>query len=393
MQRAVSMPPLRVLFVDPVGEKGGAEVFLLGLVKRLDPTRFRPAVVCLRPGPFVDELTSQGVATTVIATTRVRDVANFALTVSRISQLIAREKIDVLVSNGGKPHYYGALAATLCRIPEVWCLHDPPDMRTVFTRLSTLLATSHIAAGSAPTVTLASAGALRTRACTLLDYGIDVAGYREQLATVPPLDRRSLGVPDNAPLIVQVGRLQPHKGQAHLVAAAQQVIRVFPDVRFLLIGGSLFGRDPDFPDQLRRDIAWRGLQRHVVLAGFLTDDQVVSAVAEATLVAHPALSEPFGLALLEAMAARKPIVASAVDGPKRIVDHGTTGLLVPPGEPPALADALIALLGDPDRRSRMGAAALRRVEARFDLQRTVDQMQMLLLLAGTHGVPHRQSVA
>src|SRR4051794_17466360 len=97
---------MRVLFVEPVGERGGAESVLLDLVTRLDRSRVQPSVVCMREGPLVAELIHRGIPTAVIPTTRLRDPLNYIGAIARLWQLIRSQSFDVVVAYGTKAHGY-----------------------------------------------------------------------------------------------------------------------------------------------------------------------------------------------------------------------------------------------------------------------------------------------
>src|SRR5262249_5287519 len=122
---------------------------------------------------------------------------------------------------------------------------------------------------------------------------------------------------------------------------------------------------PAYEASVRGRIAALGLEDAVVVTGFLANPFPV--VRTLDVVAHPALRDPFPLALLEAMSLARPVVASAVGGIPEMLEDGKSGLLVAPENAPALADALVSLLRDPARRARLGSAAADRLTTRFAL--------------------------
>jgi glycosyltransferase involved in cell wall biosynthesis len=159
-----------------------------------------------------------------------------------------------------------------------------------------------------------------------------------------------------------VGNLDARKNPAVLVEAMAMVRARVPDARALLVGAF---RDPAYEASVRARIAALGLERVVTVTGFLKNPFPV--VRTLDVLAHPALRDPFPLALLEGMALGRPIVASAVGGiPEMLVD-GESGVLVPPADPEALARALVTLLEDGERRRRIGAAAYERLTTVFSL--------------------------
>jgi glycosyltransferase involved in cell wall biosynthesis len=187
--------------------------------------------------------------------------------------------------------------------------------------------------------------------------GMDVERIAREAAAPLPID---LGPP--ALRVGMVGNLDWRKNPRCLIEAAPAIRAAIPDVRVYLIGA--------FPDAAaertaRARIAELGLEDTFRLTGFLANPFPV--VRALDVLVHPALRDPFPLALLEAMALARPIVASRVGGiPEMLVD-GESGWLVPPDDPAALATGTIALLRDAAARTRMGGAAFARLTGAFSL--------------------------
>jgi glycosyltransferase involved in cell wall biosynthesis len=226
----------------------------------------------------------------------------------------------------------------------------------------------HVVAPSADSLQLARAaiGGFAAGTRTHVVYnGMDVAGIRAAANDpLPPV------VPEaSAPTIGMVGNLDARKDPGLLVEAAALVRRTVPDLRVLLVGA--FG-DPAYEATVRSRIAALGLDATVIVTGFLPNPFPV--VRRLDVLVHPAHRDPFPLALLEAMALARPIVASAVGGIPEMLVHGESGLLVPPGDAAALATAITALLADDARRIRLGEEAAERLTTRFTLESFAAQM-------------------
>jgi glycosyltransferase involved in cell wall biosynthesis len=165
-----------------------------------------------------------------------------------------------------------------------------------------------------------------------------------------------------------VGRLVPEKGLHVLLDAFALVIRTLPDAR-LLIAGEGPARPP-----LEAACRTRGLDRNVIFLGQLDQQRQREALRTAAVHAVPSLwAEPFGLVAVEAMFRGQAVVASDHGGLAEIVQDGLTGRLVPPGDPEALAAALLELLRDPQRAASLGQAGYRRAAAEFSLERFSDR--------------------
>jgi glycosyltransferase involved in cell wall biosynthesis len=172
--------------------------------------------------------------------------------------------------------------------------------------------------------------------------------------------RQELGLV-GVPLVGVFGRISPWKGQHVLVEA----LRNLPRVHALLVGDALFGEDA-YRDELEVLVKEADLSHRVHFLGFRDD---VAALMEMTdIVVHTSVApEPFGRVIVEGMLAGKPVVATAAGGAAEIVRHGSTGLLVKPGDAEALTGALRRLLADPNLAASFGAAGRQVAMEEFSL--------------------------
>ena len=180
-----------------------------------------------------------------------------------------------------------------------------------------------------------------------------------------------LGLQQGTPLVFTASRANAYKGIPTLLEAAAQLERNSPQVAHVVYAGD----GPDLP-AFRQRAAELGLTRFHFL-GKRTD--VPTLLASASVAAVPSLwAEAFGLSVVEAMAAGVPLVASAIGGIPELVEDGVTGLLVPPGDPAALAAAIRQLLDDSALRARLSAAAQASARTRFGLDRVADELAAVL---------------
>ena len=216
-----------------------------------------------------------------------------------------------------------------------------------------------IAASDAIRDILLRDGIPRRRAVTVHE-GIDLA----HVEAAPPAEiHKELWLPHHAPVVGNVAALVPHKGQRYLVDAAAEVVKRQPDARFVIAG------EGELRASLEQQIKHHRLEKHVLLAGFRTD--VLSLHKAFDVFVMSSITEGLGTSLLDAMASGKPIVATRAGGIPEVVADGRTGLLVPPRDPSAMADAIVRLLADPELRAKMGAAGLARVRERFSAEAMV----------------------
>ena len=196
---------------------------------------------------------------------------------------------------------------------------------------------------------------------SVVHEGIDIAS----IARARPLNlHREFGLPPGCPIVGNVAALVPHKGQRHLVDAAAQLAREVPDARVLIVGGGELER------ALARQVRLLRLEGRVILTGFRSD--VPSVLKALDLFVMSSVTEGLGTSVLDAMAAGLAVVGTRAGGiPESVVD-GRTGLLVPPGDSPALAGAIADLLRDGEKRRAFGAAGRQRVHGVFSAERMVD---------------------
>jgi glycosyltransferase involved in cell wall biosynthesis len=170
--------------------------------------------------------------------------------------------------------------------------------------------------------------------------------------------------------VLYAGRLEYCKGVLPLLRSVPLVASAFPAVRYLIAGG----RHTSIDDaQLGQALDVDGVRRRVHLLGHLHWPQLIELYAQATIFVAPSFYESFGISILEAMACGLPVVATTAGGIPEVVEDGVTGLLVPPGDPQALAQAATSLLRDPALRQRMGQAGRERVLSSFTVERVADQ--------------------
>jgi glycosyltransferase involved in cell wall biosynthesis len=211
----------------------------------------------------------------------------------------------------------------------------------------------------------------------LLSLGVDSGRI---VVIYPPVDlrrfearpgrhvsRSSLGIPDAAPCFGIVGMLLPWKGHHVFLQAARHVMDRLPEARAVIVGAGPSGR-ADYELELKQLAASLGIADRVLFLGYRPD--VPDVIGTLDVVAHTSIDpEPFGRVIAEAMAMARPVVASAAGGPTEIIEHGRTGFLVPPGEPPVLAERMLELLQDGGLARRIGAAGQLEIKRRFSADR------------------------
>ncbi len=285
--------------------------------------------------------------------------------------LIARERPTVLHAISFPACLYAALAARATGVPLIWHEHNIKRIHAVNTRLYRFVASTCawvVGPSRAVTDNLAKAG-LPERKLVPLYNGIDLAKFAPDDARAQRV-RRELGWADAAPVVGLFGQLLPHKGHDTLIDAAAAIRARVPGTRFVFVGAL---ENPPYEAHLRARLATAGLTDAFQFTGWRTDVPDVMRAVD-LLVVPTTSQEPAALSLMEGMAMGRPLVASRTGGTPELVVDGETGLIFPPGDAAALATQVAALLGDPERRRRMGEAGRARMEREFTVEKHVAGM-------------------
>jgi glycosyltransferase involved in cell wall biosynthesis len=344
--------PLRVLLVTASPQRGGAETVVLQLLAGLDRSRVEPSVVPLYEGPFIDELRAVGASLVSAGTLgRMRQVGRGLGVLNRLTAAIRTGGFDIVHNHGTQAQIAGGLAAWRAGVPAIHHVHDLfTDVRSVDGMLQQVAlrvpAAAIVAVSHSARSRLLAAGA-RWNRVRVVQNGVS-------LTPTPPAF-----APDGA-TVVWCGRLQRWKGTHVFLDAARIVKQQHPRARFWVVGGTLFGREPEYAAELHEQ-ASRALPGAVTFTGHVPDARPYIAAAD--VVVHSSITpEPFGLVIAEALAEGKPIVAFDEGGPAEMIESGRSGRLVAPGDTDALAAAIDELLRRPELRARIGEGARQRAK-------------------------------
>lgn len=376
------MEPIRVLQLIDGLNIGGAEVLLRDLAHGLlDDGRFQVSVGYSTPGPLVDQIAALGVPLTRLP--RLARVDPLLLLNSW--RLIRRERPQIVHTHLFKSDFHGRPAARLAGVPVVVStLHNNSDWakRPLLGQLygaNARLADRLIAVSEEVRTFSIDAMHLGEERVVAIRNGVPVERFVGNEPAGQAL-RAELGIAANAPLVGIVARLSPQKDHHTFLRAAAAIRRSLPDARFLIVG------DGELRAELEAAAGALGLGEAVIFAGLRRDIPVVLAALD--LLVFSSAWEGLPVALLEAMAASRAVVSTAVGGVPGVLVDGSTGLLVPPGDPEALAAAIAALLGDPARRAAMGRAGYERAVANYSIQamvQTTIELYRQLLAQRGHG--------
>jgi glycosyltransferase involved in cell wall biosynthesis len=374
----VSAHAPHVLFVDHAGVLGGAELSLLDLASAFGE---RAEVLLLADGPFRAALEVRGVAVSVEslgALGRVKKETRLpspaALTDAfRLGRRVAARarRRAVIYANSQKAFVVSAAAGVLARRPVVWHLRDilaPPHFSPGNVRAAVALANlraARVITNSRATAAAFTAAGGRASLVRVVHNGIDPAPFDRVTAGDAAAARSALGIPRDAFVVSLFGRFHPWKGQQVLLQALTQL----PGVHALFVGAPLFGEEA-FESALHAQAAKVGVGDRAHFLGFRGD--VPALMRASDVVAHASVyPEPFGRVIVEGMLARRPVIATRAGGVEEIIDDGETGVLIPPDDVRALAEAIDALRADPVRAAAIAERGAAHARARFSLEAMV----------------------
>lgn len=359
--QAVDRPaPCRVVQVVTSVCAGGLSRYLLNLLDHVDPARVEMHLICTHfEGPHLQHVRGRVASLTVFS------ARSQAEKLRRLVPVLRRLR-PAAVQCHQEPA--GLIAGALAGVPrrldtihmaEYWLADGHPLLR----RCAGLAATAHVVCTEAEGARIrpaAAAGKIR-----VVNPGYD-------FSNLAPGDRwgvrRELGIPENAFLVGTVSRLDPEKGVRHLLEAAPGILAALPEARLLLVG------DGGEAETLRALAERLGVAERVVFAGYRADAQRLLGALDVFVMAS--LTESWGFAVIEAMAAGLPVVCTRTAGPSSFLEHGRTGLMVPAADPGAIAEAVIAL-AEAGTRDEMGARAAAAIRQRVSMQRFTAEYERL----------------
>ncbi len=367
-------PPVRVVFCHYAADfGGGSDRSLFDIATHLPKDRFAVAMILKTGDPLAAEYRKRGIDVVELPLQSPRDnirryTLQFWPSVFRVRAAIRRFRADVVHVNT-LYNIVGAFGARLAGRPLVWHVREIlPESKavTLFLRMQRLLATRAVAISNAVAATMC----VRPNRLRVIHNGIDLSEYAE----LPDLAeaRKALGVERHQPVVTTIGRIEPWKGQRVLIDAAPRIMNAHPSARIFIVGAPAV-KKPEYCADLLARCKEIDVEDFVTFTGPRRDIPAVLAASD-VLVLPTVTPEPFGRTVVEAMAARCPVVATAAGGPLETVVHGETGLLVPPEDPDALAEAVLAILDDPAKARAMGERGRQRALDQFSLERLVNDM-------------------
>ncbi|HMP82020.1 MAG TPA: glycosyltransferase [Verrucomicrobiota bacterium] len=377
--------PLRVLHVHNSADIYGASRSLLRLLTAIDRRRFQPLVVLPETGVLKEKLEAAGVEVLVqpglsIITRPVFKswrillfMLQFPVSAYRLRRLIRQRGVELVHTNTGVV-VSSALAARLAGVPHVWHIRDWfQEFGAVWPIYS-----RYIVGGSKKVVCVSNAIAGQFppgEKLTVIHNGFSLDEFRVPAESLRAEFRARHGLGEGF-VVGCVGRIKlVRKGQEELVRAMGMLKRRGRELRAVIVGAPFPGNEPHL-EELHRLARELDVADRIVFTGEMPDPRPAYAAMD-VLAMTSAQPEPFGGVVMEAMSMGVPVIATNIGGSLDQVAEGETGLFVPPADAKALAAAIEQLMDDAPLRSRMGRAAVRRIETKFSLSEMVRRLEDL----------------
>ena len=364
-----------VVHVIDSGGYGGGERYILDVASNAS-RGFRHAVAIPCEGPLERMLAAKCVPFALI------DMQHLFLlkTVLRLRRLLLGFKAEIVHTHGYRANLYGRLAALLAGKKNVCTVHvslfdyldTPAALRLSYMAAEAATGWScdrFICISNAMAKDTLRLGVGRNRIVSIPN-GVDLERFsvKKSSSRVPAWFS---GVSGDGPVIGTVGRAVVEKGQGILVRAMVRLVKLFPGIKCIFIGEGPLKND------LEQMAVSLGVRENCIFPGVFDEIERVYPLMD--LFVLPSIREPFGLVVLEAMATGTPVVATAAGGPADFLRSGANGMLVPPKNSDALAEAIADLLSDPAKRKRIAAAGYRTAHQRFGIEKTVAEIERVYL--------------
>ena len=382
---------VKILFYNHTGTVSGAERVMLLILAGLNPVKFETSVICPAEGELCQLVMELGIPVRSIGTLQarftrrpdhlVRYLISFGKIMLQLRRQVREQQPDLIHANTIRAGLAVTAATFGMRVPVIWHLHDllPRHPLSVLIR-----AFAALSSRTRPlAVSHAVAKRFRTRWNKWLrsNDGIQVIhnAIDQMRFTQWPLDRwtsrAAMGIGREEFALGVVGQITKRKGQRELIRAFARIASQVPNAVLLVVGAPLFNDDHEYLQELYQLAETLGIAERVIFTG--ARDDIPTIMQSLDLLVLSSNAEPFGLVVLEAMAAGTPVLANAVDGVPEIITHSKTGWLVPASDEAAMANALLKLAKDGLLRTELAENATAEVLPRFTAENYFRQIEKL----------------
>jgi glycosyltransferase involved in cell wall biosynthesis len=374
---------IKILYIDTHYIYAGGQNHLIRLIDGLDKTKYFPMVLCaIENKKFIQELEQRNIKFFPIKTKNlitenkilkaILQTPNFLYLVFKTISIVKKEKIDILQANLFYSALFSLIAAKLCKKPFLWTLHtlDEVFKYKIFIKFLSEFSDSTITICNNYTEIAKKEGINVSKFQTIYD-GIKA---KEIISNIGELRINNQLI--KKPIVAMIGRIDTEqKRQQDFIEAAEIVLKEIPEVYFLIVGGTSNPYEEKQKKELESLIKKKRISHRVLLTGFISNLEEI--LASIDIFVLPSVKEGVPAAILEAMVAKKPVIASNVGGIPEVVIDGETGFLVEPKNPKVIAEKIIFLLKNPEKAKEMGESGYQRIKNYFTLEKMAREHEKL----------------
>jgi len=383
-------PMINVLYYNHTAVVSGAEISLLGLLNHLDRSRFSPIIACPK-GEFQKKALSLHISTKSLSPFEFGSNVQLASIhlftqlyqiTKELTTIIHENNIDLVHANSVRAGLLACLATSFHSIPVIVHVRDCVP----FSLMGRL--TREIIGKYSKKIICNSGYGRKHFACNMnmlkqsivVYNAVDLMQFDSQKVDSSEV-KAELGLWDCYPILAIVGQITPCKGQIDAINAIPTVLKIFPSAKLLIVGSVKFkgaGTRYDnstYEKMLHSATKRLGLNSQVIFTGERGDIPAIMKAIDVLVFAS--WGEPFGRVLIEAMAMEKPAIATNGGGSKEILENGVTGMLIPPRNEAALAEAIIQVCSNHVLQAEMARHGRARVERLFGIKQHVKQVERI----------------
>lgn len=357
----MSYKKIKILQTIRQGKIGGGESHVLDLVNELDKERYECVVLSFTQGPMVEILRAKGITTYVVETERPFDFTKWG----EVKTILLKEKVDIVHAHGTRANSNSFYSAKELEIPVIYTVHGwsfHPDQSRLIRKLR-IFSERFLVQQSRLTICVSennlayARGLFPLTRATVVKSGVNLNKFNSSFKFKDI--RASLGIQKDTVLVGYVVRMTIQKDPLTLIKAISLIPKEM-NIQFLFVGDGDLKADAI---ELAKELE---LQSKIIFMGFRQDvPDILNAI---DIYCLPSLWEGLPIGMLEAMAMRKAVIVTNIDGAKEVVVHKKNGLLVPPKNPRELANALVLLSTNQELRSVISHAAVETISQDFNIQ-------------------------
>lgn len=365
---------IRILHIMSGADWAGGMTFARQILQGIGDRIFSFEFLCSEPGPMLDSIRNYGVQAHCFPMPLLVPSCTW-----KLSHLIKEGNFDLVQSHGARANFYSRLASAFAGIPHISTIHNSlydypvwPLRKSLYMTLdrwSTRYSTKIVCVAESHRREQLERYGLDPSKVVTIHNGVDLSRFDPQKVPKRKV-RNSLGFGDEA-VVTFLGRLTHQKDPLTFMQAFSKVKRVYPKAVALIVG------DGDLRDLLVDRAKALGIQQDCYFLGYRED--IPEILADTTLFVLSSVSEGLPYTILEALAMERPVIATKVNGVTEIIEHGQSGLLVPPKDVESLAHGILELLKNTSKAKQLAEEGRRRVVQEFSLESMLKNWERLYL--------------